>query len=194
MTDHNITEDTELTYYVSVASPPRSELGIFLCREDAVMPELATTGSACFDLRACFGNERLTVWNPANRKVESPTRQTKDGWAFQMHPNHRVLVPTGLKMDIPEHHVVRVYPRSSTPLKLGLMLANSVGIIDSDYIGEVFMMLINTSDTSLMIYNGDRLCQAELGAVHPQMLRQLDAAPEVKTDRGTGGLGSTGTK
>ena len=100
-------------------------------------------------------------------------------------------MPTGLIFDIPEEYYLKVYTRSSSPLKNGLMLANSTGIIDSDYIHELFLMLTNVhSNRSIRINHLDRLCQVEMRRKQTYNLIETDEKPEQKTDR-TGGFGST---
>ena len=94
-------------------------------------------------------------------------------------------------LDIPKNHSVRLYPRSSLALKYGLTLANNVGIIDSDYVEPVYMMIYNISGYQQFVTNGERICQAELVLEKQHVLLELDERPERKTDR-DGGFGSTG--
>ena len=86
---------------------------------------------------------------------------------------------------------VRLYPRSSLALKQGLTLANNVGIIDSDYVEPVYMMVCNISGYQQFIFDGNRICQAELVDELSYMIMETDVRPEQKTDR-DGGFGSTG--
>lgn len=160
----------------------------------AELPAFATDGSACFDLRACLtAGQGLTAFNPHNRKMELPVKTTADGKVFvQLQPSFRVLVPTGLIFDIPKHHVLDVFIRSSMALKYGLMLANGVGKIDSDYVDPTYVMLYNASDTPYTLYHGDRIAQAELRELKQYALTERKTPPAQKTDR-DGGLGSTGT-
>ena len=102
-----------------------------------------------------------------------------------------MLIPTGLIFDIPSNHSIRLYPRSSLALKRGLTLANNVGIIDSDYVEPVYMMIYNISGYQQFVTNGERICQAELILEKQHVLLELDERPERKTDR-DGGFGSTG--
>ena len=102
-----------------------------------------------------------------------------------------MLVPTGLIFDIPTGYSVRLYPRSSLALKQGLTLANNVGIIDSDYVQPVFMMVCNMSGFQQFVTDGERICQAELVQEKQYVLLKVDERPERKTDR-DGGFGSTG--
>ena len=111
----------------------------------------------------------------------------------QVNPNERVLIPTGLILDIPNGHSVRLYPRSGLALKSGLTLANNVGIIDSDYVEPVFAMITNISGTTQYMKHDERVCQAELFKDHLCVLEEISEQPERKTDR-DGGFGSTGKK
>jgi dUTP pyrophosphatase len=168
---------------------------IYRENELASIPEFATEGSACFDLRACFSEgEKVTAYNPQNKKVQLPVRMLGGAStpAIQVHPMYRVLVPTGLIFDIPKNHVMKIYIRSSMALKNGVTLANSTAIIDSDYVDQTFVMVHNISDILLNIYHGDRIAQAELCETKQYNLVERKTPPAQKTNR-DGGMGSTGT-
>lgn len=169
-------------------------MDIFLCRDGAKLPEFATQGSACFDLSACFSvDDKIVAHNPRNKKLLLPVREVGgQGLAVQIHPMHRVLIPTGLIFDIPENYVLKIFARSSMPWKHGLGLANGTAIIDSDYTEETFMMIMNYSDLIINVYNGDRLAQGRFEKNPGYTLEETLARPQQKTDR-DGGLGSTGT-
>ena len=96
----------------------------------------------------------------------------------------RVLIPTGLILDIPEGYSVRLHSRSGLAWKDGVYLTNCEGIIDYDYVEPVFVMMTNISQSPKTINNGDRICQAELV--------EIPEPPTRKTER-DGGFGSTGT-
>jgi dUTP pyrophosphatase len=100
-----------------------------------------------------------------------------------------VIVPTGLKFNISPGFHVKIYPRSSVPLKSGLLMVNSVGIIDEDYKDEIMILLINMSDDTVVIENGDRIAQMEV--VNNQSALVFMNEQEVLIER-NGGLGSTG--
>jgi dUTP pyrophosphatase len=111
--------------------------------------------------------------------------------AFQLPPGIRVLVPTGLIFDIPQGHVMKMFIRSSQALKKGLTMANGVGIIDSDYVEESFMMLQNMSDSMATIENGERIAQCLIEKTLRTKIAETKEKPVQKTDR-EGGFGSTG--
>lgn len=150
------------------------QLKIKLCREGARLPKYATSGAACFDLYAALDE-------PLYCCVGEP-----------------VTVPTGLKFDIPEGHVLMVFSRSGHGFKNDVRLANSVGIIDSDYTGELMVKLTQDADhfvedvhEPFRVNNGDRIAQAMLMPVQQVKFEKTDVAPEQKGNR-TGGFGSTG--
>ena len=130
-------------------------------------PQRATTGSACMDLAACM-DEKITI---APRKL--------------------VKIPTGIAIALPgPEYVALVYARSGLGIKHGIALSNGVGVIDSDYRGEIQVGLTNLSDKPYTIHPGDRIAQL---VVTPVVLPQLEWVEELDdTERGTGGFGSTG--
>jgi dUTP pyrophosphatase len=133
----------------------------------AVLPQYATAGAACFDL-VCV-----------NDVVITPGRE-------------HVALRTGLAFEIPTGYVMMVYSRSGHGFKSGIRLANGTGVIDSDYRGEVMVKMHNDSSTAVQITAGDRIAQA---MIIPIPLIELMLTDELSdTDRGSGGLGSTGTK
>ncbi len=135
--------------------------------EDAKMPTYGTAGSACFDLYASGVYNRFV--------------------------SHVEVIGTGLAFEIPEGYVMLVYSRSGHGFKNNVRLANCVGVIDSDYRGEVKVKLIcdNRNSTRLEIETGDRIAQAMIVPVNQVDFEFVDELST--TDRGTGGFGSTGT-
>lgn len=162
-------------------------LGIF-AEEGAVFPTKATEGSACFDLSAF-----LRPWQAVNgfNGVSRVARVVKDSARLFVEPGDRLLIPTGLYFDIPERHVLKVYSRSGLSFKMGLILTNSVGIIDSDYVEQVYVSLTNITGVRQVIESGDRIAQAQLCEVLAYDDVRLQDRPQPKTSR-TGGFGSTG--
>ena len=134
------------------------------------LPAYATNGSAGFDLRA---------------NLDSP---------ITLKPGERKLIPTGLFMEIPEGHEGQIRPRSGLAFKRGLTVLNSPGTIDSDYRGEVGVLLINHSSEDQIIEHAERVAQMVI-AKHETITFEEVTTEEalVSTERGAGGFGSTGT-
>jgi dUTP pyrophosphatase len=105
-------------------------------------------------------------------------------------PRARRAVPTGLAMAIPHGFEVQVRPRSGLALKHGLTVANAPGTIDSDYRGEVMVLLANLGDEPVLIERGQRIAQLVVAPVTRAALTVTDSLDE--TARGSGGFGSTG--
>jgi dUTP pyrophosphatase len=102
----------------------------------------------------------------------------------------RLIVPTGLRVEIPQGYEMQVRPRSGLALKHGITLPNTPGTIDSDYRGPVGVPLINLSDTAYTIAHGERIAQAVIAPVVQGRFTATQTLSETK--RGTGGFGSTG--
>ena len=143
------------------------ELNIKLLSPKAVLPQYATPGSAAMDLTACL-DEPLVL-----------------------EPGQRVLLPTGIAIALPSaDYVALVFVRSSMGAKHGIALSNGVGVIDSDYRGEIKVGLTNLSDVPYTIQPGDRVAQlAVLPVTQPTVVQAVELD---ETDRGAGGFGSTG--
>lgn len=105
-------------------------------------------------------------------------------------PLERVLVPTGLYIELPEGFEAQIRPRSGLAIKHGISVLNSPGTIDADYRGEIKVILINLSNEEFIIENGDRICQMVINKYERfewWLVEALNA-----TDRGAGGFGHTG--
>lgn len=143
-------------------------LNLKLLRADAKVPAYGTDGAAAMDLSACL-TEPLTL-------------------------NHGdlAMVPTGIAISLPSgDYMALVFARSGLGVKHGISLSNGVGVIDSDYRGEISVGLTNLSQNPYTIQNGDRIAQlAVVPVAHPGLtvVSQLD-----DTARSDGGFGSTGT-
>jgi dUTP pyrophosphatase len=106
-------------------------------------------------------------------------------------PGARALVPTGLRLQIPAGLEAQVRPRSGLAARHGITVLNSPGTIDSDYRGEVQVILVNLGQEEFRIRNGDRIAQLVFGPVTRVIFKARSAIDE--TARGSGGFGSTGT-
>lgn len=162
-------------------------LKIYKTHKDIRLPLHQTEQSACFDIAAQYAGKRTySGYNTRNKEFNRPIEK-----GIYLGPNERVLVPTGLIFDIPKGYSVRIHPRSGLSLKNGLILANCQGIIDSDYVEEVYIIMTNISDNAFTIKDGDRIAQAELKPVQEYTIEELKERPINKTIR-FGGFGSTG--
>ena len=135
-----------------------------------------------------------------NPKVNLPTYKTKgssgmDLMAFVdkpiiIHPGKSCLIPTGLSIAIPEDTEIQIRPRSGLAAKSSLSVLNTPGTIDSDYRGELKVILFNHGKENFLVNNKDRIAQMILMPVLKVDFQEVDNLPE--TIRGSGGFGSTG--
>jgi len=111
---------------------------------------------------------------------------------LELKPLQRMLVPTGLFIELPAGYEAQIRPRSGLAFKHGLTVLNSPGTIDADYRGEIKVLLINLSDTPFVIKDGERIAQMIVAPHSRVEWVQTDALNS--TERGAGGFGHTGTK
>jgi|TARA_R110002096_G_scaffold131222_3_gene280926 dUTP pyrophosphatase len=165
-------------------------LECYRIHEDATLPQIATIGSACFDVHAYIKPTiPVIVYGMNNKKAEL---LPLDG-RIALNPGERVLVPTGLIFRIPFGISMRLHARSSVSLKKGLIMPNGEGIIDSDYHHETFVMLYNASADTVYIEDNERVAQGELVENNPADVWETFEKPGQTTER-VGGFGSTGIK
>lgn len=132
----------------------------------AIKPNYATPGSAGLDLHACIDHE------------------------IYLQPGVRFTCPTGIAIQLPEGFEAQVRPRSGVAKKQGVTVLNAPGTIDSDFTGEIGVILINHGDEPHKINHGDRIAQMVIAPIIRAELVGVDALEE--TARGEGGFGSTG--
>lgn len=137
-------------------------------QSEHALPEYATILSAGLDLKANISESIL------------------------LKPLQRSLIPTGLFIELPEGFEAQIRPRSGLAFKHGLTVLNSPGTIDADYRGEIKVLLVNLSETDFIVNNGERIAQMII-AKHEQIIWEPVIQLE-KSNRGSGGFGSTGTK
>lgn len=143
----------------------------FYLAEGARLPEYSTLQSACFDIRAHFDNRDSTI---------------------TLRPGEKFLVPTGLFVDLPEGYSLRIHARSGLAARDGLTLINGQGIIDADYVDQIFVALINLHPEKIaIIQHGDRIAQGEIVKDLRFTIKETKQKPALKGNR-TGGFGSTG--
>lgn len=189
-----VTPQSVVSGLVGGITPPG--LKFFKLNEGATIPKYQTKGSAGFDLHACFdGIATIQAYNLNNKKIDVSVRVNNDGSRqLVMQPGTRYMIPTGLIADIESpNFVMNLYIRSGNALKKGLQLANNVAVIDSDYVGEIFMVTVNTSDVTVIVDNGERVAQGVIHDISQPKISETTIRPQQKTDR-DGGFGSTGVK
>jgi len=136
------------------------------CHSRAEMPVRQTQGAAGYDIKAC---------------LENPV---------QINPGERMAIGTGIRVDIPKGFVLSVRPRSGLAIQHGITMINSPGTIDSDFRGEIKILMINLGSESFTINHGDRIAQILLEKCHEVDWREVDELEN--TERGSNGFGSTG--
>lgn len=107
-----------------------------------------------------------------------------------LNPGQRYLVPTGISIQLPAGYEAQIRPRSGLAIKYGISLVNTPGTIDSDYRGEVKVIMINHGSEDFVIHRGDRIAQMVIAPVIHGMFALSNSLDS--TDRGAGGFGSTG--
>ena len=137
-------------------------------QSEHALPEYATILSAGLDLKANLSDSIL------------------------LKPLQRLLIPTGLFIELPAGFEAQIRPRSGLAFIHGLTVLNSPGTIDADYRGEIKVLLVNLSETDFIVNNGERIAQMVI-AKHEQIIWEPVIQLE-KSNRGAGGFGSTGTK
>ncbi len=108
-----------------------------------------------------------------------------------LKPLMRVIVPTGLFIELPEGYEAQIRPRSGLAAKKGIGLVNSPGTIDADYRGEIGVIVVNLSNEDFTIENGERIAQMVIAKHEVASWQEVESLNE--SDRGSGGFGSTGT-
>jgi dUTP pyrophosphatase len=132
------------------------------------LPQYATSHSAGLDLRADIDN------------------------AIIISPLQRIMVPTGIYIELPDGYEAQVRPRSGLAAKHGISIVNTPGTIDPDYRGEIKVILVNLSDTNFTIEPGERIAQMVIARFEQISWNQVEQLSE--TNRGEGGFGHTGVK
>lgn len=149
-------------------------MNIKVCRvnDKAKLPTRGSDQAAGYDLYGCLDDE----W----------------GNRIELQPHETFKISTGLSMELPEGYFGAIVARSGLATKQGLRPANCIGIIDSDYRGEIIVALHNDTDYSQKVYDGDRIAQLILLPYQKMEFQEVDSLSE--TQRGKGGFGSTGSK
>ena len=143
-----------------------ASIPVKILREGAILPTYGSPEAAGADLYACLESE-ITV-----------------------DPGKTAFIPTGIAMEVPKGCAGLIYARSGLACKRGLAPANKVGVVDSDYRGEIMVALHNHGEHPQTVGNGERIAQM---VITPVLTPAYEVVPELDdTDRGAGGFGSTG--
>lgn len=134
--------------------------------EDIALPAYETKGASAMDVRAAVQEEVI------------------------LHPGDIKLIPTGLSVSVPQGYEAQIRPRSGLALKHGIGMPNSPGTIDSDYRGELKLIMINWGEKPFPIKRGDRIAQMLITRVYRADMREVNDLDE--TSRGDGGFGHSG--
>lgn len=135
---------------------------------DLPLPAYATEQAACMDIYAA---------------IQEP---------ITLQPLERKIIPTGIAIALPEGYELQIRSRSGNPIKIGMIIANGIGTIDSDYRGELGVGVINVNKEPITLERGFKIAQICVQPVYQIQWEQVEELDD--TARGTGGFGSTGTK
>jgi len=135
---------------------------------EVLTPKYETSGSSGMDIAAYIGKDIV------------------------INPGERVLIPTGFSLNVPHGYEVQIRPRSGLAAKKGITVLNTPGTIDSDYRGEIKVILINLSKDVFFVKNKERIAQMVVCPVKQVVVEEVEELSE--TNRGVGGFGSTGIK
>lgn len=157
-------------------------------KSDNALPAYASPGDAGMDLRANISHQWLVSEGFADPVDRSDL--TED---LILKPLQRAIVPTGIYIQLPKGHEAQIRPRSGLAAKHGISIVNSPGTIDSQYRGEIKVILVNLSNDNVTIKHGDRICQMVIAKYENISLTEVNELTD-ETERGTGGFGHTGIK
>lgn len=147
---------------------------VFRLNENACIPEL-TEGSACFEIKACliFGN-KVRFFNPLNKETYSPVKMMSGKVGVQLYPQQRMLIPTGLKFDVPKNHVLKIYSIQDMVFRKGVSIPCGTEIINSYYDEELYVGIHNLSDAVAVIEHGESIAQAMLEKTSAYELKEAN--------------------
>lgn len=165
------------------------ELTLIIKKEtdDIKVPAYATENSSGLDVRAYLPKDKdynlfgaVRMFNPNTKELE-----------IHIHPGGRALIPTGLKAEIPVGFELQVRPRSGLALKQGITVLNAPGTVDSDYRGDIGVILFNSSNQIFIVHQGDRIAQLVFSKIEQANIIEGEVS---ETKRGEDGFSSTGIK
>lgn len=173
MRENNMNEELDKIYENLKNNPDYGITVKLVNKSNNAKPDYSTNGASGFDIRA-FIEETITL-----------------------QPLERRIIPTGLFFEIPTGFELQIRPRSGMAANHGVTVLNTPGTVDSDYRGEVGIILVNLSSNPVSIESGDRICQGVFAPSLGKPFYKIVETTETdlsETERGSGGFGSTGTK
>ena len=147
-----------------------------VCDDEKYLPTYANDTDACMDLKV---------------KIDEDNENNDERVAFVM-PKETKVFGTGVKVSIPLEHVMLIFPRSSTGIKLHCMLSNTTGVIDSGYRDEIGIICWNTSDEKIILKAGERIAQGVLNEIPRGQFHIVEDITKVVGSNRNGGFGSSG--
>jgi len=167
----------------------KKDVKIKKLHEEAIVPKYQTEGSAGFDLHALVVEDREDTYNypPFVPGIDDHIKEP----FIKLYKGQQFVVKTGLAVKIPEGFELQIRPRSGLAAKHSVTITNSPGTLDSDYLGEIMVILYNAGESTFIVEHDDRIAQAVLAPVMQANFIEVDDLGT--TERGTGGLGSTGS-
>lgn len=186
------------------------DLGIYSMHDDVILPEYShKKGDSGFDIRAYLNNSKLDELlagyhgldlKEYNKDIHDFVMNDKitvegvDSIQLRIKPGAKVLIPTGIKMNIPDGYEIQVRPRSGISAKTGLFICNAPGTVDANYTGELKIIIMNLGNKDEIITHNDRIAQLVLCKVTGVNIKKIDEDSLKKTERSVMGFGSTGLK
>lgn len=164
-------------------------------KSDYDLPEYSRDGDSGFDLRVRDIDIHYSNKEYINSKFITINEnslydfQNKE-YAFSFYPNDRILIKTGISVEIPKGYELQIRSRSGLTLKHGIIVLNGIGTIDSNYRGEIGVILYNSSNEIYDIHHGEKIAQAVLCKVHQVKWNKVDVLGD--SVRGSKGYGSSG--
>ena len=155
----------------------------FILEKGVEMPQKATSGASGYDFKA---HSFKVIYRDKREIPLDDSNYSK----LILNPGERVLISTGVKMQIPQGYELQMRSRSGLTLKQGLIVLNAPGTIDSDYIGDIGVILYNAGEIAQEIRKGDRICQGVFAKVEEPKFQETFMFDQ--TERGSNGYGSTG--
>ena len=155
----------------------------FILEKGAEIPQKATFGASGYDFKA---HSFKAIYRGSNEFSLEGSNHSK----ITLKPGERILISTGVKMQIPEGYELQIRSRSGLTLKQGLIVLNAPGTIDSDYIGDIGVILYNAGEVAQEIHKGERICQGVFAKVEEPKFQETFMF--YQTERGNNGYGSTG--